>query len=254
MTHCAPFAASSAVERAQRRAIRVVGTALMRAAYRIDVRGLEHVPRAGPAVVVANHVSFIDFLFVGVALPRLPHFVMHHAHWRSPALRWFFDLHRVIPIAPRKEDPAMMRAALDAIDRALAAGELVMIFPEGDMTHDGALGPIRSGVERIVARRPVPVIPVGLRGLWGSFFSRAGGTEPMKGKGPRRGRSPVEVVVGPPIDPAAVDADRLAEAMRAVSSGAGRHCARSPRARASRSRDGSRARTASRAASRSEAR
>lgn len=211
-----PLTESSPTEVTQRGAIRVVGTALMRAAYRIRVRDPSNVPTTGGAVIVANHVSFIDFLFVAVALPRLPHFVMHHEHWRIPALRWFFDLHHVIPIAPRKEDPAMMRDALDAIDRALAAGELVMIFPEGDMTHDGDLGPIRSGVERIVARRPVPVVPVALRGLWGSFFSRIGETPPMKGKRPRRGRSPIEVVIGAPIEPDALDAGRLVESLRGL--------------------------------------
>jgi len=216
MPDLTPLAESPLPEVAQRGAIRVVGSALMRAAYRIRVRGLENVPAAGGAVIVSNHVSFIDFLFVAVALPRLPHFVMHHAHWRIGALRWFFDLHHVIPIAPRKEDPAMMSEALDAIDRALAAGELVMIFPEGDMTRDGDLGPIRSGVERIVARRPVPVLPIALRGLWGSFFSHAGGTPPMKGKRPRRGRSPIEVVVGAPIAPDELDTARLVDSLRGL--------------------------------------
>jgi 1-acyl-sn-glycerol-3-phosphate acyltransferase len=158
---------------------------------------IEHVPCEGSAVLVCNHVSFIDFLFVAAALPRLPRFVMHHHHFEMWTLRWFFELFRVIPIAPQKEDPARLHRAMDAIDDALAAGDLVAIFPEGQMTPDGELSEFRPGVERIVARRPVPVVPLALRGLWGSFFSRAHG-EPMT-KLPRRIGAKVELVADEPI-------------------------------------------------------
>lgn len=209
-----PLARSPSTERVKRRAVRALLGAALRGAYRVRIRGMDHVPARGPAVIISNHVSFIDWLFVGHALPRLPHFVMHHHHWRSPVFRWFFDLHHVIPIAPEKEDPALRDAALAAIDRALEAGELVMLFPEGNMTPDGELGPIRPGVERIVARRPVPVVPIALRGLWGSTFSRRRG-EPMTTL-PRRVRPPVEIVAGPPIPAAAVSADRIATSLIAL--------------------------------------
>ncbi len=195
----APLARSTPRERFQRGAVRAVVTALIHATYRFRVRGMNHVPRRGPAIVVSNHVSFIDFVFVGAALPRLPHFVMHHHHWKMPIFRRFFDLHRVIPIAPRKDDPARLERAMELIDRALAQGEMVMLFPEGTMTPDGQLSELRPGIERIVARRPVPVVPLALRGLWGSFFSRDGG-EPRK-HFPRLPRSTVEVVAGEPIPP-----------------------------------------------------
>lgn len=177
----------------------MLGQAWIRATYRFGARGMENIPREGPAIVVCNHVSFIDFLFVAVALPRLPHFVMHEHHFQMPIFRWFFDLHRVIPIAPRKDNPARLERAMRLIDRALRDGELVMIFPEGTMTPDGELSELRPGIERIVAERPVPVVPLALRGLWGSFFSRDGG-EPMKHR-PRLPRSTVEVVAGPSIPP-----------------------------------------------------
>ncbi|MCA9608902.1 MAG: 1-acyl-sn-glycerol-3-phosphate acyltransferase [Myxococcales bacterium] len=213
-TALVPLARSPRSERVKRRAIRALLGTTLRGAYRLRVRGMHHVPRRGPAVVVCNHVSFIDWLFVALALPRLPHFVMHQHHFRSAAFRWFFDLHHVIPIAPRKEDPARCDEAFEAIDRALAAGELVMIFPEGTMTPDGELSPIRPGVERILARRPVPVVPLALRGLWGSFFSRDGG-EPMQ-KLPRRLRSSVEIVAGAPIPPGEVTTERLASTLAAL--------------------------------------
>jgi len=209
-----PLTRSTRSEKIKRGAIRALLGSTLRAAYRLRVRGMQHVPERGPALVVCNHVSFIDWLFIGVALPRLPHFVMHQHHWRSRAFRWFFDLHRVIPIAPRKEDPARLDAAMRAIDAALDAGELVMIFPEGDMTHDGELGPLRPGLERIIARRPVPVLPVALRGLWGSFFSRKEG-EPMK-KIPRRRRATVEVVAGPALPADVVSLDHVATCLTAL--------------------------------------
>lgn len=108
----------------------------------------------------------------------------------------------------------MRDAALAAIDRALEAGELVMLFPEGTMTPDGELGPIRPGVERIVARRPVPVVPVALRGLWGSAFSRMRGA-PMRSL-PRRVRPRVEVIAGPPIPPNDLSAERIASSLTAL--------------------------------------
>jgi 1-acyl-sn-glycerol-3-phosphate acyltransferase len=158
--------------------LRVVGRGLLHAGYRLRIDGVENVPRTGGVLVVSNHVSFHDWLFVGAALRRPARFVMHQHHFGVPLLRAFFEASRVIPIAPRKEDPARLEQALDAIDQALANGELVVIFPEGTMTPNGALSPFRPGLERIVARRPVPVVPIAMRGLFGSFFSRARG-EPM---------------------------------------------------------------------------
>jgi len=185
------------------RSLRALGRGLLHTAYRLRVEGVENVPTTGGTLVVSNHVSFHDWLFVGAALPRPPRFVMHQHHFQYPALRAFFEASRVIPIAPRKQDPARLDRALEAIDQALANDELVVIFPEGTMTPDGELSPFRPGFERIVQRRPVPVVPIAVRGLYGSFFSRARG-EPMTGL-PRRFRAPVEVRIGRAIPPAEVE-------------------------------------------------
>lgn len=182
------------------RGLRALGAVLLRAGYRLEIEGQGLVPAEGGVLVVSNHVSFHDWLFVGVALRRPPRFVMHRHHFKYPALRAFFGASRVIPIAPGKEDAAERDRALEAIDAALARGELVVIFPEGTMTPDGRLSPFRPGLERIVARRPVPVVPIGITGLFGSFFSRAHGA-PMSGR-PRRLRARVTVRIGRPIDPA----------------------------------------------------
>lgn len=178
--------------------LRALGSGLLHAAYDLSIEGREHTP-SGSALVIANHSAFHDWLFVGVAMPRRVRFVMHQHHFRYPLLRAFFTASRVIPIALGKEDVGALARAMDAIDAALAAGELVVIFPEGTMTPDGALSPFRPGIERIVARRRVPLVPVGVEGLWGSWFSRAAG-EPMTGW-PRWARRRVVVRIGEPISP-----------------------------------------------------
>ena len=182
------------------KSLRRLGQALLHLGYRYRVEGLENLPQTSAALVVSNHVSFHDWLFIGATLPRPPRFVMHQHHHQYPLLRAFFDASHVIPIAPKKQDAARLEAAMQAIDEALAAGEIVVIFPEGNMTPDGLLQAFRPG--RIVGRRPVPVIPIGIQGLFGSFFSKAGGT-PMQGL-PKRFRAEVKVEIGAPILPSEV--------------------------------------------------
>lgn len=182
------------------RGLRLMGRALLHTGYRLRIEGADHVPERGGVLVVANHVTFHDWLFVGVAMKRPPRFVMHQHHWQYPLLRAFFEASRVIPIAPRKQDPDVLDRALRSIDEALGNGELVVLFPEGTMTPNGQLSPFRPGLDRIVAKRQVPVVPVGISGLFGSFFSRANGA-PMRGL-PRRFRAPVTVRIGAPLAPA----------------------------------------------------
>ena len=133
----------------------------------------DRLPARGPALIVANHVTFIDWLFLAVLCRRPVRFVMHHRYYRLPVLGWICRLAGAIPIAGRHEDQRVLDAALDTIDAALAAGEAVVFFPERSLTRDGEVASFRPGVDWILARRPVPVVPVALRGLWGSRFSRA---------------------------------------------------------------------------------
>ena len=180
--------------------------ALVHTMYRLRKTGLQHVPD-GPAVLVCNHVSFVDALIIGAAFRKPVRFVMDHRIYRTPALRWFFDAVSVIPIARAKDDAALLDRAYDRIAEALRRGELVCIFPEGMITHDGELNRFRDGVRRIVDRTPVPVVPLALRGMWGSFFSRRGGPA-MRGL-PKRFWSKIELVAAPALSPASVDADAL---------------------------------------------
>ncbi len=179
--------------------IRVTTRALVHVLYRIDAEDLDRIPREGAALIVANHLSFIDAFVLGSLLDRNPRFVMDHRMFRLPILSFLFRAARAIPIASRKADPACFEAAFESIDEALAAGELVMIFPEGKCTRDGALDVFKSGMEHVLARRPVPVIPVGLHGLWGSVFSYDGGY-PMTHL-PKRFRALIRVRIGERLEP-----------------------------------------------------
>jgi 1-acyl-sn-glycerol-3-phosphate acyltransferase len=148
---------------------------LVHSVYRLEKSGLEHVPDEGAALIVANHVSFVDALVIAAACRRPVRFVMDHRIFAVPLLNFVFRTGKAIPIASAREDAAMMERAFAAVAQALREGDMVCIFPEGRLTETGDMIPFRPGVSRILKETPVRVVPVALRGLWGSFFSRAGG-------------------------------------------------------------------------------
>lgn len=188
--------------------LRFVVWLLVHTVYRLDVRGDEQIPDSGPAVIVANHVSFVDAMVIMAGCRRPIRFVMDHHIFRWPILSFVFRTSRAIPIASAKDDPAMMERAFATVAEALEAGELVGIFPEGRITDTGELYPFRPGITRIIERTPVPVVPMALRGLWGSFFSRKNG--PAMCKPFRRSIfNRVELVVSAPVAPAAVTPEGL---------------------------------------------
>ena len=148
---------------------------LIHSIYRLEKKGIENIPEEGAAMLVANHVTFIDALVVAAACPRPTRYVMDHRRFNTPLLRFLFNATRSIPIASAKEDPALLDKAYDDIAKGLAEGDLICIFPEGALTKDGEIQPFRGGIKRIIDRTPVPVVPIALRGLWNSFFGRQGG-------------------------------------------------------------------------------
>ena len=148
---------------------------LIHSVYRLEKAGLEKIPDEGAALIVCNHVSFVDALVISAACHRPIRFVMDHRIFKLPVLSFVFRTSRAIPIASAKEDPAMMERAFAEVAQALREGDLVAIFPEGRITDTGELYPFRPGITRILEATPVPVVPIALRGLWGSFFSREGG-------------------------------------------------------------------------------
>jgi 1-acyl-sn-glycerol-3-phosphate acyltransferase len=188
---------------------------LIHTVYRIRKQGLEHIPDDGPVVLVCNHVSFVDALVIAGCIRRPVRFVIDHRIYKVPVLNFVFRTAGAIPIAPGREDPEMLARAYDRISRYLEEGEVVCIFPEGALTADGEMRTFRPGITKIIRRNPVPVVPMALRGLWGSFFSRKGGAA-MKNKLPRPLFYKIGLALGPPILPSEVSAAGLRERVAAL--------------------------------------
>lgn len=200
--------------------MRFLSWLLVRTLYRLRLRGIDHIPDEGAALIVCNHVSYMDALILSASIPRPVRFVMYYRIFNIPVMSWIFRTAKAIPIAGAKEDPAMMQRAFDEVDAALADGQLVCIFPEGALTKNGDIAPFKSGVEKILERRPVPVIPMALRNMWGSMWSRRNASAESGRLGrmrvPRRLRAHVEVVAGAPVEGAGVAAESLEAAVRGL--------------------------------------
>ena len=180
--------------------MRFLAWLLIHTIHRVEVIGVDRIPDTGPAVLVCNHVSYVDAIVIGAASPRPIRFVMDHKIFATPLLGWIFRTAKAIPIASAKEDPWLMEKAYVDIARALHEGDLVCIFPEGTLTATGDMTECRGGVAKIVARSKVPVIPMALRGLWGSLLTRdpANLFERSYARGPR---SRLALAVGAPVAP-----------------------------------------------------
>jgi 1-acyl-sn-glycerol-3-phosphate acyltransferase len=194
--------------------MRFIAWILTHALYRAKIIGIDdNVPDEGPALIVCNHVSYTDPVVLMGSIPRPTRFVMYHKIFKTPGLSWFFRTARAIPIASRHEDAALMEAAFAEVDRALAEGEIVGIFPEGKLSTDGEIAEFKAGVERILKARPVPVVPMALRGMWASVFSKQNA---RWGRLPRRLRARIELEAAPPVDGATATAASLEALVRAL--------------------------------------
>jgi 1-acyl-sn-glycerol-3-phosphate acyltransferase len=183
--------------------LRFVAFVLSRCIYRFKVRGDENIPIQGAAILVCNHVSFVDAVLLMAASPRPIRFIMDHSIFKIPVLGWFFRLAKAIPIAPQRVDAAAYERAFMQARAVLADGELLCIFPEGGITRNGELGEFKAGVMKLLQTSPVPVVPMALQNLWGSYFSRAGGAAMSKPF--RRGLfSRVGLVAGAALPPSEV--------------------------------------------------
>ena len=191
--------------------LRFLAFILSRVVYRFKVRGDEHIPAAGPAILVCNHVSYVDAVLLMAASPRPIRFVMDHRIFATPVLGWLFKLGKAIPIAPQREDPAAYERAFAQARRVLDDGDLLAIFPEGGITKDGTLGEFKGGVMKVLQTNPVPVVPLALKNLWGSYFSRIEGGAAMARPFRRGLFSEVGLVAGPALQPAEVSPVLLRE-------------------------------------------
>ncbi len=185
---------------------------LVHLVYRVDEQALERIPDDGPALLVCNHVSFVDALVLAGCIRRPIRFVMYYRIFELPVLKFVFRTAHAIPIAGAREDPQMMERAFSAVSESLRAGELVCIFPEGKLTETGEMDTFRPGVSRILERDPVPVVPLALRGLWGSFFSRAHG-KAMSRPFARGAFNRIELVAGEAIEAGDATPERLQAAV-----------------------------------------
>jgi len=182
--------------RAAYRAVKLTLGGLMRWMYRVDIEGLENLPASGPGIVAANHISFLDSLFIPLTIPRRVTYLAKAEYWDSWKTRWFFTTLGQIPV--RRDDSAKAQAALEAGMRVLGAGGLLGIYPEGTRSPDGRLYRGKTGVGRMAAQANCPVIPVGLVGTREIM--------PKDAKMPRTSGS-VSVRFGKPIS---IDSDEAA--------------------------------------------
>ena len=187
--------------------IRLLVWMLTHTLYRVKHEGMDNIPEEGPCMLVCNHVSYVDALLLAGAIRRPVRFVMFKPIYDMPLLNYIFRTGKTIPIDSKTRNPAIYEQAFVRIREELAAGEVVCIFPEGKLTSDGEIDEFRAGIEKIVGETPVPVVPMALSGLWGSFFSHKGGKALTRL--PSRFWSRIKLAVGHPVAPEQVDATDL---------------------------------------------
>ncbi|MFC7513927.1 MFS transporter [Herbaspirillum sp. GCM10030257] len=188
--------------------MRFLAWLLIHTVHRVHTVDADRIPDEGAAVLVCNHVSYVDAIVIMAASPRPIRFVMDHRIFKVPILSWIFRTARAIPIASAKEDPWLMEKAFVDIAQALHEGELVCIFPEGKLTSTGEMNEFKGGIRKIIDRTPVPVIPMALRGLWGSLLTRSPGN-PFERSFRRGPFSRLSLVVGQPMEPAVATPESL---------------------------------------------
>ncbi len=190
--------------------LRFIGWLITHTLYRLRTRNIEGIPASGGALLIANHVSWVDALVLSAAAPRRISFLMYRKYFDWAPTRWLFKLLRCIPVASG-DAPEVVQASLDAAGEQIEAGKLVCIFAEGAVTRTGTMLPFRSGYQRIVGGRDVPIVPVHLGGLWGSVFSHEGGR--MLWKVPRTLPYPVTISIGDAL-PSSASPREVREAIR----------------------------------------
>jgi len=170
---------------------------LVHVMYRVKTKGLkEHIPQQGPAILVANHVSYVDALIIGGLVQRPTRFIMYKPIYDLPILHYIFKALKTIPVDSKAKNPKVYEQAFIDVEQALQNQELIVIFPEGALTKDGEIGEFKPGLLKILEKSPVPIIPMGLQGLWGSFFSHK--NKPAMTKLPKRLFAPISLVAAEP--------------------------------------------------------
>ncbi|MCD6034360.1 MAG: transporter [Rickettsiales bacterium] len=173
--------------------------------YDVRFLGQEKLPIKGPAILICNHISYVDGLVINAAMRHPVRYIIDRDIYSLPGVNYFMRLNRGIPIAATRDD---VTNALNMISDGLKNGDIICIFPEGQMTYTGNLGRFRPGIEWILQRDPVPVYPLALKGLWGSIFSRKY-RKAQHRFFPRSFRRKVDLICGEPLSPEEVKVDLL---------------------------------------------
>ena len=142
---------------------------LVKLLYRLEYHDMGMIPKQGGAILICNHVSYMDGIIINTGVERPVRYIIDEDIYRLPGVHYFMKLNNAVPIAPRRDS---VEKALDIVAEGLKNGDLFCIFPEGQITFTGNLSRFRFGVEWMLKRAPVPVIPMALNGLWGSVLSR----------------------------------------------------------------------------------
>ncbi|HEY1151562.1 MAG TPA: MFS transporter [Pseudoduganella sp.] len=195
--------------------MRFLAWLLIHTVHKVKTVDADRIPEEGAAVLVCNHVSYVDAIVIGAASPRPIRFVMDHRIFNMPFFGWIFRTAKAIPIAPSSEDPWLMEKAFVDIAHALHDGELVCIFPEGKLTRTGEMNEFKGGISKVIERSQVPVIPMALRGLWGHLLSRS--QDNLLERAFRKGfRSRLALAVGQPVEPVDVTPELLFQRVKAL--------------------------------------
>jgi 1-acyl-sn-glycerol-3-phosphate acyltransferase len=179
--------------------LRLWSWAVVHLLYRLHVNGYDNIPERGPVILACNHVSFVDWLVIMGAMGRPTRFIMYYKYYDVPVAKHLMRQAKVIRIASRKEDPTLLDDAYETVSHALQRGEVICLFPEGQVTYDGALQPFKPGILKILSRDSAPIVPMALNGLYLSMFSRRGGKAFFKL--PRKLWKPIYLNIGKPIAP-----------------------------------------------------
>ena len=195
--------------------IRFLVWILIHTIYRVDIKGMENIPEHGAVIVASNHVSFVDPLIIGGVIRRPVRFVMYYRIFKIPVLHAIFKYGKAIPIAGYHEDPEILQQAYQRMHEVIDAGDVLGVFPEGQITSSGEINTFKKGIEKIVGERPVAVVPMALCNLWGSLFSRR---DPLFKRRPYKFRALIELRIGRPIPPEQLTAERLEADIRQLRS------------------------------------
>jgi 1-acyl-sn-glycerol-3-phosphate acyltransferase len=175
-------------------------------AYKPQYYGMENIPETGPAIIISNHVSYMDGLIIDAGCKRPIRYIIDQDIYHFPIVHYIMKRAQAIPIAPNRKS---VEAAFNEISNGLKAGDLICIFPEGFLTFTGGLGRFKPGIEWMIKRDPVPVIPIALSGLWGSIFSRKYLKSPLRWLPREWVRGKVIVKCGKPLDPSEININYL---------------------------------------------